>query len=234
PIEPDELVAILLKWIKPGKPAEIPLVASGRPGAEEKGASFEAAGFDLNRAVARMGGNWGALRRVLRAFVEEAENAVYRLNHLMDTKNYPELAGLAHSIKGAAGNLGAEALYQAAGRFEAEAKEGRITRRADFEGALTEVIKALEPVNQQPEQESTDEVTFDLDRVQIDLNKLVSILKEHLLVPIEFMAALHSGLQGRVAEPADTLVRQVDNFDYPGALATVKVIAAALNLNLDE
>ncbi|MBF0552055.1 MAG: response regulator [Deltaproteobacteria bacterium] len=234
PIEPNELIATLLKWMESGNPAGISLIASDGPGADETGSSFEVAGFDLKRAVVRMGGNWGALRRVLRAFAVEAENAVQKLNHLMDTENYPELAGLIHSIKGAAGNLGAEALYQAAGQFEAEAGQGRATRRADFEEALTEVINALKSAHHQLEPEDTQTVTFDLDRIELDLNKLVSILKEHLLVPSEFMAALHARLQGRAAEPAETLVRQVDNFDYPEALVTVRAIAAVLNLNLPE
>ncbi|MBF0549566.1 MAG: response regulator [Deltaproteobacteria bacterium] len=232
PIEPEKLVATLLKWIEPGKSAGISLVASSEAGAERTESSFEVAGFDLKRAVARMGGNWDALRRALRALAEESKHAVEKLNHLMDTKNYPELVGLAHSIKGAAGNLGAEALYQVAGQFEAEAKQGRATRREDFEEALTEIIQAIGTSCNQPEAENTGVDNFDLGCVERDINNLVSHLKKHLVVPPELMTDLHARLKCRLAESADRLVRQVDNFDYPGALTTVTAIAAALNLNL--
>ncbi len=114
PIEPVDLFSALSKWIKPlAKPA-----ISGEDvaiSAPEKEVSLPAQlpGIDIHAGVRRVGGNQARFVGLVADFSVKHGEALKRLTELMDSASYKELGVLVHSMKGGAGNLSANELFEA-------------------------------------------------------------------------------------------------------------------------
>ncbi len=125
PIDPDALFAALLRWIKPRAdvaataPPEF-AAALARPRSPEQAgvgetASLQIEGLDTQSALRRTGGNPKRYEMLLRKFAESANVEEIREAHAAGDAT--TAARAAHSLKGAAANLGATAVANsAAGR----------------------------------------------------------------------------------------------------------------------
>lgn len=89
-------------------------------------------GFDLAEGLYRLGGNWAVYAAILKGFATEYGQAPRTLADLADQGQWPAVARLAHTVKGAAGNVSAVALRQAALAVEeaAEQDDAEVVRAA--------------------------------------------------------------------------------------------------------
>ncbi len=109
-----------------------PLAAPGPPG------------LDANDGLKRVAGNRPLYLRLLRDFAEQQGEAVPRIASALAAGDTPLAERLAHTLKGIAGNLGAQDVHAAAG-----ALEKRIRERAagsDVDAAKKDLATALEPL----------------------------------------------------------------------------------------
>ena len=133
PIDPDQLFAALLKWIKPA--AELTIVPkslpdSGRPQAidaipepnqaelEEDELPKSLPGFDLSAGLARLMGNKRLYRKLLVDFGTKYIETASDIRAALDTKDFDQAHSLVHNLKGLAGNLEAKDLQAAAVNLE--------------------------------------------------------------------------------------------------------------------
>ncbi len=126
PFEIEALVALLRRLA--GRPAETtaspagssPIAASGARGSAAVAAlaaladSAHAAGVDLERALARLGGKRAIYERMLRRFVEDLAGMPGQLRAQLAAADAGAAARLLHTLKGLAATLGAGALAAAA------------------------------------------------------------------------------------------------------------------------
>ena len=93
-------------------------------------------------------GNQTVYVNILRKFGEDFKDAAATLQELAAAGSEPDAAILAHTIKGAAGNVGAEELGAAAAALETWFKEGHRglpeATYQNFQAALTRVMAALQ------------------------------------------------------------------------------------------
>ena len=87
----------------------------------------------------RTGGNRKRYETLLRKFAEQQAGAVETIRAAIAADDTPRPNASAHSIKGAAGNLGADALAQAAAKAESAVKTGQ-----DVEIALDALSSSLD------------------------------------------------------------------------------------------
>jgi HPt (histidine-containing phosphotransfer) domain-containing protein len=78
------------------------------------------------------------LTDVLRLFLDEAPKKIRALQAAFDAGDAPQMARLAHSLKGSSGNIGAGALMDVCRRLDELAAAGDLTRIAPLLAALTE------------------------------------------------------------------------------------------------
>ncbi len=131
PIDPEALFACLLRWMKPrasiaaaedmGKTLTF---AKNEPQSAQpfEPAAFEIAGIDTKSALRRTGGNPKRYEMLLRKFAEST--AVEEIRDALAKGDTATAARAAHSLKGAAANLGATAVAEAAARVEKEIQTG--------------------------------------------------------------------------------------------------------------
>jgi two-component system sensor histidine kinase/response regulator len=144
PIDPDNLEATLTRWIKPRQAASAtvaaPAVVPALP---------EALVVNLPVALGRIGGNWPLMRELMRRFVERFAVSAAEMARLDEAGAVGDIAALAHSMKGAALNMGLDALAEASDALElsldpeeAAGEAARRTYLAATQAALTAALGA--------------------------------------------------------------------------------------------
>ncbi|MFH0784899.1 MAG: PAS domain S-box protein [Pseudomonadota bacterium] len=234
PIDPNQLLATLLKWIKPrpGEIAERPALQIAKPMGSNM--PFALPGFDLHTAVKRMTGNWQGLRRALITFASGFAEAKQQLFDLIEGGSIHEASLLIHSLKGAAGNICAVNLHLAAQKFETELKSGKIESWHQFEEHLTTALTSIQHL---PEEDNSPDqpVPFDAEQAGRQLRELLANLEEHKLVPDNIIASLRTLLGQSAAAPlVRKLTQEIDNYDYASGIATLRKIVTVINCNLEE
>ena len=148
PIDPDKLAQTLGHWISRDFVSASP---SPKASPEASGLDTDAfpeslPGIDLETALLRTGGNTSLFRQLMEEFQQEFEVAAKQMDQYIRSGDVAAGEGLAHTIKGVSGNIGAQALYEVSSQFEQAFREGSAD---NFEGlsfrfraALSEVIES--------------------------------------------------------------------------------------------
>lgn len=120
PIDPTELYRALVKWISPRE------TTPTKPAADH--AEFDdpfqeydvpiLPGFDVDQALARMGGNPQFYRKILRKFIASEAHTIANIQERLAAGDHESAVRAAHSLKGVAGNIGATTLQTLAARLE--------------------------------------------------------------------------------------------------------------------
>jgi PAS domain S-box-containing protein len=127
PIDPEVLFRTLEKYT--GKQViqegELPAAPAMKPSPPDKGEALPPlAGIDTAQGLKRLLGNQKAYINILRKFAQDFQEAAETIKNLAAAGEEQEAAILAHTIKGAAGNIGAVELQEAAAPLETWFKEG--------------------------------------------------------------------------------------------------------------
>jgi CheY-like chemotaxis protein len=153
PLEPAQLYRSLLRWVPPraaANGARSPRTAT--PATGER-LPQTVPGIDLDEGLRRALGKEAFYLRLLRKFVDTQRGFSEELRQRHAGGDYPTAERLAHTLKGMAGNLGANALSAAAGELEiqlgqapdsaeAGARVGSVCQQLD---ALLEDLRAALP-----------------------------------------------------------------------------------------
>ena len=153
PIDPDELYRTLAHFISrplaraEAGPADEAAVRSIIP--EEAQELPQLDGIDVAAGVKRLLGNRKTYLRILRQFGKESQGAAETIKAYVSAGKDQEAAILAHTLKGAAGNIGAPGLQEAAAALEAwfkgAARACRSPRMAIFPGNSKECWDRFRP-----------------------------------------------------------------------------------------
>jgi len=134
PVDPRELVEVLCRWIPsraaaPASPAPAAPRAASTPASSADTAihSLEIAlpGIEVRASLARVAGNHGLYRRLLKVFAEQHRNTPNQLRGLAREEDPTPLYQLAHNLKGEGGNLGLADLHGAADSLCLAVKTGQ-------------------------------------------------------------------------------------------------------------
>jgi signal transduction histidine kinase/CheY-like chemotaxis protein/HPt (histidine-containing phosphotransfer) domain-containing protein len=243
PIDPDALFAALLRWIKPrntenpSQKAAPPIANPGAPPIAPDSDPLEIAGIDTKSALRRTGGNRKRYESLLRRFAEPSAGAIEEIRAALAAGDTSTAARAAHSMKGAAANLGAGALAEIAARTETAITTGQGVPEAlhslavSYETVSAAINRAL------PSQEFAAAVAAtpaDLATVVEPLTRLKILLKNDDGDAADFILDARPRLS-RVLTEAEisTLARLVGNFDFEAALLSLSNIAARLSLRLE-
>lgn len=94
--------------------------------------------WDREAALGRMRGRADRLHKLLTMFLEGTPERMRTLGYAVDNQNYSDVRSTSHAIKGVAGNLSANVLYQCAASLEQLIKDEQFSKVADQYQALVE------------------------------------------------------------------------------------------------
>ena len=254
PINPDEVMSALSKWLEPS-----PLVASNfnsvRPESERIGDPKnhreeqtwpEIPGINQADGLARVGGNRNLYKKLLSQFRAGNIATVDNIKAALAKGDNNTAARLAHTVKGVAANLGADQSTNSAAELESAIKQGKLEGIekliADFADELNAVIGGIKNLEealdkQQAKYQRQSQVSEAIDPYQLRpwLVELAQMLESGMVDSMDQITALESKLRNSEASKLlQQLKQNVDLFDMDAALANLKEIAILFGISLED
>jgi len=137
PIDPNTFFATLARWTRtrPRQAADVPGTPAGR---DDEILDIE--GVDVRGGLERTAGNKRLYRDLLTQFAAKQGSAAAQIQAALERGDRSQAERLAHSLKGAAGNLGIQQIFHSAGKLETAIRESRHS----VEKMIRELAPALE------------------------------------------------------------------------------------------
>ncbi len=232
PVEPETLYRALLQWLdsnKSNKPANPPLpllpdTPDSTPHAEDS-----IVHLNIDKLNVMINHNSAAAQRVLRQIIEQHGRDEEHLQRCIADAKWSDAFQIAHSIKGMAGLIGAEALHGVALAAErcwqaGEAAPRDISTRLNalLAASLDEIRRALQqpaaavaaaPADPRPEQLA--------QRLLVEIENADAAAVQ---TAAQLRAALAAETQGLLSSDLATLENNIEHFDFDGALEILKKI----------
>jgi HPt (histidine-containing phosphotransfer) domain-containing protein len=168
---------------------------------------------------------------MLRDFSERHQPDVEAMTSLLGERRFDDARQIAHRLKGAAGTLGLARLRMVAAALETVLRKGQ-TEAAAFAPLLAELKQETgilaDSVAGMRDEEPVAEAPAEIDpaSVHAQLSQLEALLAADDTAANDLMAFARALLEQAFGVAAVSLAKQIDNFDYPAALDTVRGMLA--------
>lgn len=251
PIDPDRLFAALIKWIKPrkertlhpakSKPWPSPKVVTG-----QNEIDWDLPGIAVATGLKRVAGNQELYRKLLKKFQASHAQVASEIKSAINDTDLATATHLAHTIKGVAGNLGADQLSKAAAAIESALKqenaENAVAQLHNLEFCLNEVLAGIAAfLGPQPEsaKKPVPKAIFnkkpDIAAVRPLLEEMPELLESDLIRAQEHIKRLRGMLEASPLMPQFIeLEKHLEAFDTDSALASLENISQALEIAQKE
>jgi len=236
PIDPEELVKALIRWIKPGeRQAPVPETeTTSSPEADDLPLAG-LPGLAIKLGLSRMGGNRKLYRQLLTKFRGSQAQAASDIRRELEAGDGKAAARIAHTLRSVAGNIGAEDLSRVAGELEraikAEATDSLSALLPDFEAKMAQAVSSIAELellwrngNGQPVKVSYDGDVFGAqlrelrDLLETDMGQAMALVEafESLVLPPDCNATV------------ERLKEAMSAFDTDEASAAIEILLAGL------
>jgi two-component system, sensor histidine kinase and response regulator len=249
PIDRKTLVTSLRRWLPetkgdPPKRSEGPAAAapSARPSRLPGSVRAELPGIDVQATLSRLEISYESLETMLIRFLDSQKNGVDKLRTAVERGDIQETQRQAHSLAGAAGNLGAGPLERAARLLESAARDGRSDvgeLHQELEQRWTVVCRSIETLKADratkeipsaPRSGSASGAPLDPARFRRALTRLQSALSDFdhsgSLEAIEEIST--HALPDKARAKFASLKQLVEAYEYEKAAKVAEDLAAAI------
>ncbi len=191
PINPHQLRDTLLKWL-PKEKISPPVVDNSRHTPSYKPEEIPPLeGINIQSALSRLGNNKELYKRLLIQFFENNKNKNRQIQKAIEEGNFTKAREILHALKGVAGNMGAEELFQVARDLEIGLKNENIaqiqTLLPFFNAAFNRVFNSLSLWLKPGDEENiipqnfSPEAIDNWSEIESILKKIPSLLEEDLV-----------------------------------------------------
>jgi signal transduction histidine kinase/CheY-like chemotaxis protein len=244
PIDPDKLFSALVRWIPPGR-REVPDYLLARnideSPEDEKLPLSGLPGISVKTGLNKVDGNQKLYRKLLVKFRRNYETVADDIRNALEVDDPETATRLAHTIKGLAGNLGAEDLYREAAYLETairkDPSEKSVGQLDVFSKALDLVLNSIADLELAKPDDTAAEIpgergldSIDSDRVFFILNELRQLLEKDDFRASKSLESLKQTLPTKMAgEELIDLGKHIEGYAFEDALETLSVVEQTLN-----
>jgi len=245
PIDIEELLTTLAKWVKPAKrsptPKKVPQETAESSRSEDLHEILD--GIDTNAALRRLGGNKRLFKSLLIDFRRDFQKTAEEIKDAWNKRDIEAARRLAHTMKGVSGAIGADRLYASSIELETAMKKGNEDefheRLVTFENALEQVLESIKcfadkatpaPSGESGEPESG--AAFEAAKIRPLLLRLAELLRGNDFKAIECLESLKNELEDAGSEQElASLEACVGRFDFKAAYDALHKLASKLNIS---
>jgi PAS domain S-box-containing protein len=224
PIDPDALADALICWLGSGQSVEH---------IESESVSLpELEYFEVDEGLSRVNNNSELYLKLLRSFREKYRELLQTLEVDL-TGDAEQMVSVAHSVKGVAGNLGAQGVFQSAKDLERKARDGvaeteplikEFAHQLELAVAELEQVKQLDPP--EPENDTTESgSTMDREKLMQALEEFSTALEEQDAFCEDLFGPIEGSLKALGFTPETGRIKTLmDDFAFDEAGAIVEEI----------
>ena len=224
PIDVAMLYTTLARWLGKPQPTGGAATEIAKP-----------AGTDSAAAVARLGGNRPLYERLFKRFRENQQDVIERLRHARQQGDVAALILDAHTLRGLAGNIGADLVASRAGQLEESLKSGQAPDSGQIDAMIEALAATLQPIlapagNPDVAPQNSSPAGADNETGQKALHHLQYLLDNDDATAARYFDEISGWLAGQ-NEPALTeqLARQIARYEYDEALVTLQQLFSSLS-----
>ncbi|MCP4752363.1 MAG: response regulator, partial [Proteobacteria bacterium] len=242
PINPEELYDALLRWIEPIYPHANPSIPA-RSVEEVEPDLPEIPAVETSRGLHNVGGNVRLYLKLLRNFHQDYHRISDRIAACLQDGDKEEAAGIAHTLKGVAGNIGAMTLFEAVKDFELALRDDQISKAHEsflvLKGGLTEIFDGLKSVLE-PETEAEPSISKDDKSLDSTLagSQLIALAELVRYGDAEAEDVLRDFAETVAGTGFDSHIQELntylENYDFDNAFSCLERLAVKLNVSLKD
>jgi signal transduction histidine kinase/CheY-like chemotaxis protein/HAMP domain-containing protein len=234
PIDVGQLFAALGRWVKPKMPGG---VQAANDKVRQDASVPDIPGLEIEKALQRMGGNVKLLRKQIARFHDTQADVVARIKLAIESGDAESAIRAAHTLKGLAGNIGATAMADCAAAVESilmRGETGAVGKALDaMQRELHSLLARIAAAG--CEAEAPASAVAEVDRAVLagELRELAVLLADDDSRAGGMVDAVTGKLDalGRHAV-AKQLKKMIAQYDFEGALDTLKETAQSLDMAL--
>jgi two-component system, sensor histidine kinase and response regulator len=236
PINPKELFRTISRWIK-RKPDAAPVKSLKTvKSSPDRALPSSLPGINIDAGVERVGGNAENFRKLLVKFSENHADMAVNIRKALKAGDKEKALLLVHTLKGIAGNIGAEKLQKAALELESSIKKESRKQQSEkllkVEKALIRTltsIKSLPSKRKKKLKKPKSGTDFDVKKAIEQAHKLKISLEGYNTASADDFEFLKEILQGSpMMNDLEKIERLIGKYDFEGALEYLKKITVAL------
>jgi two-component system sensor histidine kinase/response regulator len=227
PIDVEGLMKTLLKWVK-HKKRELPKdFSEGLDKISDESSEIELGnlpGISVKLGLSRVAGNQKLYIDLLNKFLRDFEDMVTQIQTSLDQKDLPLVQRQAHTLKGVAGNIGAQGVQTAAGSVEsAVAKQDLSKIPFLLETLVTELTPVILGLKEAPalqtnstQERQTDLPEGDTETLKGFLEQLLPLVKKRKPKPCKEIIVEMGTLKwpNDVSPKIEELTKQISKYKF--------------------
>lgn len=243
PIEPQQLLEVLKKWVPENSNRSIP-VSFAVPTTQIQTVIDELPdvlpGIDIEAGLNRLGGNRKLFVKLLKEFDRDYHQAATRVRQLVTDADFENARQLVHTLKGISANFSAYDLQEASAALESSLRENTLDELDkgidDLTAALERAIKSIRMIaDHSDESHKTKAAEMNFSIFKPQLNKLFKLLKSSDLEAEDCIAAIKEDWQSQMhREKIEHLEHLIDALDFRAAQDVLVELADDLQLGLTD
>jgi len=186
-------------------------------------------GINIQNVLNALNIDRNLFKQILLGFLQNNRDTISNIRNSFVNKDWESLAHVSHTLKGSAGNIGAEKLYEAALNLEtASRKGGKYPPDSQLidkiESALNQVLQSLQSLVETPKAQPSKakQTSLEAERFLSMLNQLADALD--VADPEEINRHFNSLKEHLDRSTSQQLEIQINNYDYDKALKKVNEI----------
>jgi two-component system, sensor histidine kinase and response regulator len=235
PINPDAFFATLARWTR-ARPQEVAQVPARAASANDEISLPDMEGVDVRGGLERIAGNRRLYRDLLAQFVIKQGSAAGRIQTALASGDRHQAERVAHTLKGAAGNLGITQIFYSAANLETairESGDGVEEMVKELASALDRQARIIqERLKPAAAVSARRDPAADAREISVAIARLKELLEGSDADAPQAYAHLGELLQD-TADPSrlDSLAAAVNAFDFETALVELNEIAKQYGAN---
>jgi CheY-like chemotaxis protein len=231
PVDPETLFAALCRWLDDDRVDAIALgiaAASSRDDTRGVAMLADIPGLDRVGGLARLRGRIPEYTRLLRDYAQGHGGDMTAVRQLLAADERDQARLIVHSLKGASATLGADLVKTRAAELETALRTGWTPSACDPLIAAVETdyqALARAILDQVPASAAaTPPTALDPPALRALIERLTDLLSVGDIAANHLMCDSAAELRATLGEPAETLARQINAFDYDQALMTLSAL----------
>ncbi len=243
PIDVSDLLNVLCRWVSPtGKEPVLPEPGGGpeKAGSSPGDVLGPLPGINTESGLERLGGDTALYRDLLNKFAGSQGCADINIQKALDS-NDPETARMiAHTIKGVAGNMGADPLFEAASDLDTALKQENTQKALQllpvFAGHLKTVIQSIAGLEaQNPDKTAAADHGADPEAIRSLLAELETLIEDNDTAATAQVRQLSGMIQdGPGKDLLLGLSREIKGYDFESAKNSLGDLGRTLGIRLEK